>query len=160
MDKLCFYTRRHRINSQIAQWNLALFLSPQQQQKGRTHSWCMCHVIIIYILYGNICDIFHGLQPIAKSFLSSFYCLSCVAYRLWFNACSLCHSLLPSAYSVFEPSSKGWVACGAPWGAGGGRGGSPKRLYKAPTDYTKPRQTIQSPKTLYKAQKYTKTVEY
>ena len=39
-------------------------------------------------------------------------------------------------------------------GPGGGGGGidwgrdTPKRLYKAPTDYTKPRQTIQSPDRL------------
>ena len=36
-------------------------------------------------------------------------------------------------------------------GARRGAWGSPKRLYKAPTDYTKPRQTIQSPNRLYKA---------
>ena len=39
----------------------------------------------------------------------------------------------------------------------GGEGGNPKKLYKAPTDCTKPRQTIQNPNRLYKAQKnYTK----
>ena len=42
-----------------------------------------------------------------------------------------------------------------PWGAGApaeGPGGvSPNSLYKAPTDYTKTRQTIQSPDRLYKA---------
>ena len=32
-----------------------------------------------------------------------------------------------------------------------GRGGSPKRLHKAPTDKTKPQQTKQSPDKLYKA---------
>ena len=35
----------------------------------------------------------------------------------------------------------------------GARGGSPKRLYKAPTHYAKPRQIIQSPETLYKDMK-------
>jgi len=35
-----------------------------------------------------------------------------------------------------------------PWGPG-----SPERLHKAPTDYTKPQQTIQIPDRLYKAQK-------
>ena len=35
--------------------------------------------------------------------------------------------------------------------------GGPKRLYKAPTDNTKPQQTIQSPNRQYKAPKdYTK----
>ena len=33
---------------------------------------------------------------------------------------------------------------------GGGGGGSPARLYKAPTDYTKPQQTIQRHKVLTK----------
>ena len=33
----------------------------------------------------------------------------------------------------------------------GARGGSPKRLYKALTDYTKPQQTTQSPDRLNKA---------
>ena len=43
-------------------------------------------------------------------------------------------------------------------GAQGGGGGRPKRLYKAPTDYTKPRLTIQIPDRLYKGIKYwTKT---
>ena len=48
-----------------------------------------------------------------------------------------------------------------PWGPGRGGGGSSKRLYKAPTDYTMPRKTIQSrdgsykaTKRLYKATKY------
>ena len=37
-------------------------------------------------------------------------------------------------------------------GPGGGKGGgSRKRVYKAPTDYPKPQQTIQSPDRLYKA---------
>jgi len=35
-----------------------------------------------------------------------------------------------------------------PWGPG-----SPERLHKAPTDYTKPQQTIQIPDRLYKAPK-------
>ena len=42
-------------------------------------------------------------------------------------------------------------------GPRGGGGGSPNRLYKAPTDYTKPQQLIQSPNRQYKAAKhYTK----
>ena len=36
---------------------------------------------------------------------------------------------------------------------GPGEGGSPKRLHKAPTDYSKPRQTIQSPNRLDRASK-------
>ena len=35
-----------------------------------------------------------------------------------------------------------------------GAWGSPKRLYKAPTDYTKPQQTIQRPKVLDKTLQY------
>ena len=48
-------------------------------------------------------------------------------------------------------------------GHGKGGGGSPKRLYKAPTDYTKPqkdytkpRQTIQSPGILKKTKIFNK----
>ena len=45
-----------------------------------------------------------------------------------------------------------------PWSPGGGRGGGDRLrwghiriLYEAPTDYTKPQQTIQSTDRLYKA---------
>ena len=60
-----------------------------------------------------------------------------------------------------------------PWGPGegarrGARGGSPKRLHKAPTDYTKPQQTIQSPgntiqspgKTIQRHEILDKTLKY
>ena len=40
---------------------------------------------------------------------------------------------------------------GAPWGWGGARRGA---WGEAPKDFTKPRQTIQSPNRLYKAQKH------
>ena len=43
---------------------------------------------------------------------------------------------------------RGPVGGGAP--AEGPGGGSPKRLHKAPTDFTKPQQTIESPDRLYK----------
>ena len=40
-------------------------------------------------------------------------------------------------------------------GLGRGEGGeAPSRLYKAPTDKTKPQQTIKSPDRLYKAPEY------
>ena len=40
----------------------------------------------------------------------------------------------------------------------GARGGGPKRLYKAPTDNTRPQQTIESPDRLHKGPTdYTKT---
>ena len=48
-------------------------------------------------------------------------------------------------------------------GEGGDRLGSghPKRLYKAPTDYTKPQQTIQNPNRIYKApQSLHKTIKH
>ena len=47
----------------------------------------------------------------------------------------------------------GWgeePGCTYNWGGGGG---SPKRLYKAPTDNAKPQQTIESPDRQYKAPK-------
>ena len=49
------------------------------------------------------------------------------------------------------------VGPGGGWGDGGGRGGDKlgwghiRILYKAPTDDTKPQNTIQSPDRLYKA---------
>ena len=52
------------------------------------------------------------------------------------------------------PPPRGPVGEGARRGAWGGRGGSPKRLHKAPTDKTKPQQTIQSPDRQYKAPEY------
>ena len=50
------------------------------------------------------------------------------------------------------PRGGGAARRGAPWGGAARRGarGSPKRLYKAPTGYTKPRKTIQGPNRLYK----------
>ena len=44
-----------------------------------------------------------------------------------------------------------WAARGPTWGGGGG---SPKRLYKAQTDNTKPQQTIQRHKILDKTSAY------
>ena len=40
------------------------------------------------------------------------------------------------------------------WGARRGAWGSPRRLYKAPTDYTKPQQAMKSPNRLYKSWEY------
>ena len=59
------------------------------------------------------------------------------------------------------PRGLGWEEGG--WGEGAidwGRD-TPKRLYKAPVDYTKSRQTIQSPDRQYKApEKYTKVPKH
>jgi len=47
-----------------------------------------------------------------------------------------------------------------PWGGGGRegrRGGSPKRLYKAPTDYTKPQKDYKKPRQII--QSLTKTIQ-
>ena len=56
-----------------------------------------------------------------------------------------------------------WTLCGPSWwGAPGGGGGggidwdrdTPNRLYKAPTDYTKPRNIRQSPRNIIQSPEY------